>query len=46
MLTASPLIEILKAHRTSHLYHKHYMYNVPIGNTHLEAIFKDQLLVR
>ena len=38
--------EILKAHRTHHLYHKHYMYNVPIAETNLEAMFRDQLLVR
>ena len=38
--------EILKAHRTSYLYDNFGMYNVPISDPNLEAIFKDQLLVR
>ena len=48
MQDAGPLIsitDILKAHRTHHLWDKYKLYNVPISVPALQEAFKDQLLL-
>lgn len=40
-----PITEILKAHRTHHLWDKYKLYNVPISVPTLQEAFKDQLLL-